>query len=250
MPAVLTERRGRTLLITLNRPEALNAIDGELTEGLLAAVAGLDADPDLTAGVLTGSGERAFSAGMDLKAFARGEDVRAIYDFMRHGARKPLVGAINGLALAGGLEMALACDLLVASRTARFGIPEVKVGLFASAGGVARLPTRVGYARAMEMALTGDPIGAKEAAERGLVTRLTEPGETVAVALELAERIGANAPLAVATSKRLVQLALGVTEAEFWELQQPFEDEVRESADAAEGPRAFAEKRAPVWTGA
>jgi enoyl-CoA hydratase len=246
---VLTEQLERTLLITLNRPEAMNAINAELVEGLLAAVARLDEDPGLTVGVLTGAGVRAFSAGMDLKAFSRGEDMRGIYTFIRNGAKKPLVGAIEGLALAGGLELALTCDLLVAARGARLGIPEAKVGLFASAGGVLRLPSRVGYSKAMEMALTGEPILAEEAAERGLVARVTEPGEALAGALELAALVARCAPLSVATSKQLIRATQGLTEAEFWALQEPFEAALVASADAKEGPLAFAEKRAPRWSG-
>jgi enoyl-CoA hydratase len=246
---VLTERRDRTLLITLNRPQAMNAINEALVEGLLAAVDQLEGDPGLTVGVLTGAGTRAFSAGMDLKAFSRGEDMRGIYTFIRRGSTKPLIGAIEGLALAGGLEMALTCDLLVASRGARLGIPEAKVGLFASAGGVMRLPGRVGYSKAMEMALTGDPILAEEALERGLVARVCEPGEAVSAALELAQRVARNAPLSVATSKRIIRATQGATEAELWEIQKPLEAAILESADAKEGPRAFAEKRPPRWAG-
>ncbi|MFC6239278.1 crotonase/enoyl-CoA hydratase family protein [Longivirga aurantiaca] len=247
---VLTEQQDRTLLITLNRPEAMNAINEALVAGLLAAVRRLDDDPGLTVGVLTGAGTRAFSAGMDLKAFSRGENMRGIYEFIRNGSRKPLLGAIEGLALAGGLEMALTCDLLVAAKGARLGIPEAKVGLFASAGGVMRLPSRVGYSTAMEMALTGDPILAEEAYERGLVARVCEPGDAVAAALELAQRVARNAPLSVATSKQLIRATQGTTEAEFWQLQEPYEAAIVASADAQEGPRAFAEKRPPQWTGA
>ncbi|MCW2848452.1 MAG: caiD 3 [Marmoricola sp.] len=246
---VLTEQRDRTLLITLNRPEAMNAINAALVEGLLAAVDRLDEDPDLTVGVLTGAGTRAFSAGMDLKAFSRGEDMRGIYTFIRRGATKPIIGAIEGLALAGGLEMALTCDLLVAARGARLGIPEAKMGLFASAGGVMRLPGRVGYSKAMEMALTGDPILAEEAYERGLVARVCEPGQAVSAALELAERVARNAPLSVSTSKRIIRATQGATEAELWEIQEPLEAAILASADAKEGPLAFSEKRLPRWAG-
>jgi enoyl-CoA hydratase len=246
---VLTEHLGRTLLITLNRPEALNAINEALVDGLLAAVRQLDEDRGLTVGVLTGAGGRAFSAGMDLKAFSRGEDMRGIMTFIKDGACKPLIAAVEGLAMAGGLEVVLACDLLVAARGARFAIPEVRVGLFASAGGVLRLPGRVGYAKAMEMALTGEPILADEAAPLGLVNLLTEPGGALAAALDLAERIGRNAPLGVASSKQLIRAASGITEAEYWALQEPYEEAIRASSDAKEGPLAFAEKRAPHWTG-
>jgi enoyl-CoA hydratase len=247
--AVLTERRGRVLLITLNRPEAMNAINGALSRGLVAACAELDGDAGLTAAVLTGAG-RGFCAGMDLKAFSRGEDIGPMMQFIRTGARKPLIGAIEGFALAGGLELALTCDLLVAAKGAKLGIPEVSVGLFAAAGGLLRLPSRVGYGKAMEMAITADPITAEEAHQYGLVARLAEPGSAVATAMELAERVARNAPLAVAASKQLVALAPGVTEDQFWEAQKSFYGPVFASHDAKEGPKAFAEKRPPDWTGA
>jgi enoyl-CoA hydratase len=247
--AVLTEQRDRTLVITLNRPEAMNAINAALVEGLLASVRRLDEDSGLTIGVITGAGTRAFSAGMDLKAFSRGEDMRGIYTFIREGARKPLIAAVEGLAMAGGLELVLACDLLVAARGARFAIPEARVGLFASAGGLLRLPARVGYGKAMEMAMTGEQILAEEAATLGLVNHLTEPGEALAAALDLAERIGRNAPLSVSYSKQLIQATRGITEADYWKIQQSFEDRIRVSSDAKEGPLAFAEKRTPRWTG-
>jgi enoyl-CoA hydratase len=247
--AVLTERRGRVLLITLNRPEAMNSINGALSRALVAAVEELDGDSGLTVGVLTGAG-RGFSAGMDLKAFARGEDIGPMMKFIRNGARKPLIGAIEGFALAGGLELALTCDLMVAAKGAKLGIPEVSVGLFAAAGGLLRLPSRVGYGKAMEMAITADPITAEQAHQYGLVARLAEPGSAVATAMELAERVARNAPLAVAASKQLVALAPGVTEEQFWEAQKSFYGPVFASHDAKEGPKAFAEKRPPDWTGA
>jgi enoyl-CoA hydratase len=246
--AVLTERRGRVLLITLNRPEAMNAINGALAHGLLAAVGELDDDPALTAGVLTGAG-RGFCAGMDLKAFSRGEDIGPLDTFVKQGAQKPLIGAVEGFALAGGLELALTCDLLVAARGVKLGIPEASVGLFAAAGGLVRLPSRVGFGKAMEMAITADPITAEEAFEYGLVARLTDKGGAVDAAMQLAERVARNAPLAVAASKQLVRLSQGVTEDEFWALQRPFAASVFSSSDAKEGPKAFAEKRPPEWTG-
>jgi enoyl-CoA hydratase len=246
--AVLTERRGRVLLVTLNRPEAMNSINGALSSGLVAAIDELDNDAGLTAGVLTGAG-RCFSAGMDLKAFARGEDIGPMMSFIRNGARKPLIGAIEGFALAGGLELALTCDLLVAARGAKLGIPEVSVGLFAAAGGLLRLPSRVGHGKAMEMAITADPITAEEAFQYGLVARLAEPGEAVATAMQLAERVARNAPLAVAASKQLVALTQGVSEDEFWEAQKQFYASVFASNDAKEGPKAFAEKRPPRFQG-
>ncbi len=248
-PAVLTERRGRVLLVTLNRPDAMNAINGALSSGLVAAMEELDGDDGLTAGVLTGAG-RGFCSGMDLKAFARGEDIGPMMEFIRNGARKPLIGAIEGFAIAGGLELALTCDLLVAAEGAKFGIREVKVGLFAAGGGVFRLPNRVGFSKAMEMALTGDNITAEEAHELGMVLELTPQGGAVEGAVALAERIAQNAPLAVAASKQLVRAASeGYDEAELWEMQQPLQRSVFTSNDAKEGPRAFAEKRAPEWTG-
>jgi enoyl-CoA hydratase len=245
--AVLTEQRGRVLLITLNRPEAMNAINGALAHGLWNAVQRLNDDSGLTAGVLTGAG-RGFSAGMDLKAFAKGEDIGPMMSFIQNGAKKPLIGAIEGFALAGGLELALSCDLLVAAKGVKLGIPEVGVGLFAAGGGLLRLPSRVGYGKAMEMAITGDPITAEEGAAFGLIARLTEKGEAVSTAMGLAERIAKNAPLAVAASKQLVKATQGMSEEDFWKLQNTHMG-VFVSNDAKEGPKAFAEKRAPEWTG-
>ena len=247
-PAVLTEQRGRVLLITLNRPEAMNAINGDLSNGLWNAVLQLNKDPGLTAGVLTGAG-RGFCAGMDLKAFARGEDIGPMQTFIKNGAAKPLIGAIEGFALAGGLELALACDLLVAAKGVKLGIPEVGVGLFAAGGGLLRLPSRVGYGKAMEMAITGDPITAEVGEQYGLIARVSEKGEAVNVAMELAERVAKNAPLAVAASKQLIKAAVAFSEAEFFALQGSMVGSVFGSEDAKEGPRAFAEKRAPKWTG-
>lgn len=247
--AVLIERRGRVMVITLNRPEAMNAINGALSHGLLDAVKQLDADGSLTAGVITGNG-RGFCAGMDLKAFARGEDIGPLTTFIRSGCSKPLIAAIEGFAIAGGCEIALTCDLLVASKGAKIGIREVKVGLFAAAGGVFRLPARVGYAKAMEMALTGEPITAEAALAAGLLSEVTEPGGALAAALMWAERIAENAPLAVSASKTLVRAAAsGIDEETLWKMQVPLQQKVFASNDAKEGPKAFAEKRAPKWTG-
>lgn len=245
--AVLTEARGRVLLITLNRPDAMNSINGALSNGLVAAIEELDSNPAYTVGVLAGNG-RGFSAGMDLKAFAAGEDIGPLMSFIKKGSEKPLIGAVEGFALAGGLEMALTCDLLVAAEGAKLGIREVKVGLFAAGGGLQRLPSRVGFSRAMEMAITGDPILAEEAKEAGMVARVAPKGEAVNVALELAEAVAVNAPLAVAASKKLIWTATDMPEAEFWPVQNSLMG-VFKSNDAKEGPRAFAEKRAPEWTG-
>jgi enoyl-CoA hydratase len=247
--AVLVERRDRVMVITLNRPEAMNAINGALSHGLWNAVQELNADDGLTAGVLTGAG-RGFCSGMDLKAFARGEDIGPLAEFVRAGCEKPLIGAVEGFAIAGGCEIALTCDLLVAASGAKFGIREVKVGLFAAAGGVFRLPSRVGYATAMEMAITGDPITAEDAHAAGMVSEVTEAGGALDAAIALAERVAQNAPLAVAASKQLVRAAAqGIAEDELWEMQKPLMAKVFSSNDAKEGPRAFAEKRAPNWTG-
>ncbi len=245
---LLTEVRGRVLLMTMNRPEARNAINGALADQLQAAIHRLDTDDQLTAGVLTGN-EAGFSAGMDLKAFAAGESMGGFGQFIEQGSQKPLIAAVESFALAGGLEIALTCDLLVASAGARLGIPEVGVGLFAAGGALLRLPRRVPYGVAMEMALTADPITAEQGLAYGLVTRIAERGQAVTVAMELAERIARNAPLAVAASKQLLRDMQGRTEEEFWELQKPLTAKVFSSNDAKEGPAAFAQKRPPAWSG-
>ena len=246
--AVIVERQGGVMVITLNRPDAMNAINGALSNGLWNAIQELDADDSLVAGVITGSG-RAFCAGMDLKAFARGEDIGPLNTFVRSGAKKPLIAAVNGFALAGGCEVMLTCDLIVAAKGAKIGIREVKVGLFAAAGGVFRLPARVGYAKAMEMALTGEPISAEEAMDAGLLSALTEPGEALGAAISLAERIAENAPLAVKASKSLVRAAsMGIEEDKLVEMQIPLQKVPLLPMMQKEGPVAFAEKRAPNWT--
>ncbi len=245
---VLIEDRGRVRVITLNRPEAKNSVNNALGEALVAAIEELDSNEGLTAGVLTGAGG-GFSAGMDLKAFAKEGPPASFGKFLRAGAQKPLIAAVEGFALAGGLEIALSCDLIVAAKGVKLGIPEVNKGLFAAGGGLFRLPARVGYGKAMEMALTSDPILAEEAAEIGLVARLAEQGEAANVAIELAERIAKNAPLAVAASKQVIRDTQGLTEDEAWKMQGPLQGKVFTSEDAKEGPRAFAEKREPNWSG-
>ena len=247
--AVLVERRGRIMIITMNRPDARNAINSALSNGIWDAVQELNNDPNLTAGVLTGAGGY-FCSGMDLKAFARGEDIGPFTRFVREGCDKPLIAAIEGFAIAGGCEMALTCDLMVAAKGAKIGIREVKVGLFAGAGGLFRLPSRVGYSKAMEMAITGDHILAEEALDAGMISELTEIGGAVDAAIALAERVAKNAPLAVAASKKMVTAAAqGYDEAELWEMQAPLTKKIFTSNDAKEGSRAFAEKREPNWTG-
>jgi enoyl-CoA hydratase len=245
---VLVEDRGRVRVITLNRPEAKNAVNNALGEALVAAIEELDSNEGLTAGVLTGAGG-GFSAGMDLKAFAKEGPPPSFGKFLRKGAQKPLIAAVEGFALAGGLEIALTCDLIVAAKGVKLGIPEVNKGLFAAGGGLFRLPARIGYGKAMEMALTSDPILAEEAHEIGLVARLAEKGEAANVATRLAERIAKNAPLAVAASKQIIRDTQGMTEDEAWKMQTPLSASVFASEDAKEGPRAFAEKREPNWSG-
>lgn len=247
-PALLTERRGPILVMTMNRPAARNAIDEEMSRDLADAVALLDGDADLVVGVLTGA-PPGFSSGMDLKAYLRGDDLSGVEQVVRHGARTPLIAAIEGFALAGGLELALVCDLLVAGRSARLGIPEASRGLLAGGGGVLRLPARIGVGRALHLALTAQPIDAERAERWGLVTEVTEPGGAFGAALALAECVAANGPLAVAAAKEVVCGTVGMTETEAWEFQTPRNDRVFRSQDAAEGARAFAEKRPPRWQG-
>jgi enoyl-CoA hydratase len=246
---VLTEARGGVLLITLNRPDALNAVNADLASGLLSAVTTLDESVEFTAGVLTGNG-RGFCSGMDLKAFALSGPPAGFDAFLRDGCRKPLIAAVEGFALAGGLEIALTCDLLVAARGVKLGIPEARVGLFAAGGALFRLPRRIPYGIAMEMALTAEPITADRAHELGLVAHVTEPGQAVAAALELAGRIARNGPLAVIASKQLIRNTSTLPESDAWRAQEPLAAKVFNSQDAQEGPRAFAERRTPVWVGA
>jgi len=251
-PAVLTERRDRVLLITLNRPEARNAVNLAVAEGIAAALDELDADDALTVGILTGAGG-GFCAGMDLKAFVTGESPwvgdRGFAGIVQRGSRKPLIAAIEGFAVAGGFEIALACDLIVAARGAKLGIPEVKRSLVAAGGALLRLPRRMPYGLAMELALTGDPIDAERAQELGVVNRLAEPGAAVDAALELAASIARNGPLAVAATKQVLEGQLSWSEEEFWTKQGEVTGPVFASADAREGATAFAEKRDPVWQG-
>lgn len=246
--AVLTEARDRVLVITLNRPDAMNAIDTDMARGLLDAVQRLDSEPGLAAGVLTGAG-RGFCSGLDLKAFAASGPPKGLARFLKAGSSKPLIAAIEGVALAGGLEIALTCDLLIAARDARFGIPEARVGLFAAGGALFRLPLRMPYGVALEMALTGTPISAEEAHGYGLVNRLAETGGALEAALEMASRIAANAPLSLRATKQLMRQALALPESEFWDVQLSHVNEVFRSNDAKEGAAAFAQKRRPEWSG-
>ncbi len=250
--AILEERRERVLVITINRPEQRNAVNAAVAAGIASALDTLDGDEELSLGVINGAGG-GFCAGMDLKAFVAGESPyagdRGFAGITQRAAAKPLIAAVEGFAVAGGLEVALACDLIVAARGARLGIPEVKRSLVAAAGGLLRLPRTLPRNLAMEMALTGDPVLAERAFELGLVNRLAEPGQALDEALALSERITANGPLALSATKRILRESVDWPEAEFWTRQGEIAGPVMASGDAREGARAFAEKRAPQWRG-
>ncbi len=250
--AVLTERRERVLQITINRPDQRNAINAAVAQAIATALDELDADGGLSVGVLTGAG-KGFCAGMDLKAFVAGErpwiEGRGFAGIVERPAEKPLIAAVEGFAVAGGLEVALACDLIVASRGAKLGVPEVKRSLVAAGGALLRLPRALPRNVAMELALTGETIDAERGYELGLVNRLTEPGGALDAALELAETIGANGPLALAATKKILTLAADWPDAEFFQRQAEIIAPVMSSEDAREGSIAFAERRAPVWKG-
>jgi enoyl-CoA hydratase len=249
---VLTERRDNVLLITLNRPEARNAVNLALAEGVAAALDELDSDDGLSVGILTGAGN-GFSAGMDLKAFVTGDRPwvgdRGFAGIVQRASRKPLIAAIEGFAVAGGLEVALACDLIVAGRSAKLGIPEAKRSLVAAGGALLRLPRRVGHGTAMELALTGDTIDAERANQIGLVDRLADDGGAVDAALELAAAIAKNGPLALIASKQVLDEQYDWSEEEFWAKQGEITGPVFVSEDAREGAVAFSEKRDPEWKG-
>jgi crotonobetainyl-CoA hydratase len=252
MTLVELERRDHIAIATLNRPEARNAISPEVSQAMAAVLDEVEDDADLRAVVVTGKGE-IFSAGADLKVIAAGranEIARGKGGFAGIVTRdfpKPMLAAVNGPALAGGFEIVLSCDLVVAAETARFGIPEVKRGLMAAAGGLIRLPKRVPLAIALELAMTGDPIDADRALQLGLVNRVVPAAQVLDEAIALADRIGENSPIAVRMSRQLVREAAELSEADGWartlELMLP----VFESGDAVEGATAFAEKRTPVW---
>jgi enoyl-CoA hydratase/carnithine racemase len=252
---VLRERRGHIEILTINRPEARNAINGAVSQAMSTAFDELGADPDVWVVVLTATGEKAFSAGMDLKAFTSGEGASIIgatggfAGIAKRDFPKPLIAAVNGSALAGGCEIMLSCDLVVAVEHATFGIPEVKRGLIAGAGGLLRLPKRLPMAIALELALTGDPIDAKRALSLGLINRVVPAERLLDEALALAERIAENAPLAVRHSKAVITQGAEVPESEGWAINDAAVGVVFSSADAMEGPIAFAEKRAPNWQG-
>ena len=249
---VLAGREQGVLTITISRPEVRNAIDAETAHGIAAALEELDSDPGLTAAVLTGAGGT-FCSGMDLRAFLAGErpsiEGRGFAGIVERPPAKPVIAAVEGAAVAGGFEVALACDLLVAAQDARFGLPEVKRGLVAAGGGLLRLPRRVPYHLAMEWALTGEYISAERAAQVGLVNRLVAPGTAAAEAAGLARAIAANGPLAVAATKRIIVESADWPTEEQFARQREISEPVRASQDAREGALAFGEKRPPRWQG-
>ena len=256
-PGALTERRGNTLIVTINRPEARNAVNQAVSIGVGDALQQAQDDPEIRAVVITGAGDKSFCAGADLKAISRGENIFhpehpewGFAGYVQHFIDKPVIAAVNGTALGGGTELALASDLVVAQSSAQFGLPEVKRGLIAAAGGLFRIVDQLPRKVAMQLLVTGDPISAEDAARWGLINQVVPDGTVVDAALALADRITANAPLAVQASKRV---ALGVddgaitSEAEAWKRSNREMRVVFTSEDAMEGPIAFAQKRAPVW---
>ena len=249
---VWVEVRGNVLVMTLSNPEARNAATLEMAEAMAAALDELDRNPALQVGVITGAGGT-FCAGMDLKGFLQGKRPslpgRGFLGLTQQPPRKPLIAAVEGYALAGGFETVLACDLIVAAKTTQFGLPEVKRGLAAAAGGLLRLPRRLPYHVAMEAILTGEMFSAERAQAHGLVNRLVEPGQALEAALELAQAVAANGPLALIASKRVAQESADWSQAEMFERQAAITAPVFASQDAREGAAAFAEKRAPVWKG-
>lgn len=256
-PGALVERRGNVMVITLNRPEARNAINSAVSIALGDALEQAQQDPDVWVVVVTGSGDKSFCAGADLKAVSRGEDIGhpdhpewGFAGYVRHFIDKPTIAAVNGTALGGGTELALASDLAVAGEGAKFGLPEVKRGLFAAAGGVFRLVDQIPRKVALQMICTGEPITSAEALKWGLINEVVPDGTELDAALALAERITVNAPLAVQASKRV---ALGADdrvvadEEPAWSRTRREVAVVFSSEDAQEGPMAFAQKREPVW---
>ena len=247
---VLVRHEDGIAIITINRPQQRNAVNRAVSYGVCAAMDELDSRPDLRVGILTGAGGT-FCSGMDLKAFLRGEvtrvEGRGILGIAMTPPQKPVIAAVEGYALAGGFEAVLACDLVVAARDAQFGLPEVKRGLAAAAGGLLRLPRLLPARIAMELALTGDMVGAERLAQFGLINAITEPGGALEGAMALARRIIANAPLSVAASKRVMVEQQDWPLAEMWVSQAAITGPVLASADAREGSAAFAERRPPVW---
>jgi enoyl-CoA hydratase len=240
-------------VITINRPEAKNAVNLAVSEGIAAKLDEIATRRDIQVGIITGAGG-VFCAGMDLKAFLRGEVVklkdRGFAGITQARLEKPIIAAVEGYALGGGFEIALACDLIVAAENARFGLPEVKRGLVANAGGLIRLPYQIPQRIAAELVLTGDMVEPARLLQYGLINRVTAPGEALAGALELAAKIAANGPLAIAASRRVISESRDWSQDELFDRQAAITGAVFTSADAKEGARAFAEKRKPQWQGA
>jgi enoyl-CoA hydratase len=248
---ILTERRGHVFVITINRPEARNAFDGASAQAMSAAVDALEADDDLFVAVITGAGGN-FSAGADLKAAARGEratTARGGFGFFGKPPRKPVIAAVEGFAVGGGFELCLACDLIVAANTAKFGLPEVRHNVVAIGGGLFRLPRRIPYHVAMELALTGEFRDADFFRGYGLVNRVVETGQALDEAVRLAESLLVNGPTALAASKQIMSHSANWTDEQAWREQMAYARTAIESEDRKEGLAAFAEKRKPVWRG-
>ncbi len=251
---LVRERHGRVEVLRINRERARNAIDGPTSIAIGRALEDIAADDGVWVVVLTGTGDKAFSAGMDLKAFAAGQagDIMSaehgFANIARRSFAKPLIAAVNGVALAGGCEIVLSCDLIVAAEHAAFGIPEAKRGLVAAGGGLLRLHRRLPYSIALEMALTGEPISAQRALELGFVNRVVPADQLISEALALAEKICENAPLSVRASKEIMRRSIGLTEEEAWTMNSELIMPIFMSRDAMEGATAFAEKRPPNWT--
>jgi enoyl-CoA hydratase/carnithine racemase len=249
---LLRERRGHVEILTMNRPDQRNAMNRAMALALSNALDEIENDPEVWVVVLTGAGDKAFCAGMDLKAFAQGEfpaTEKGFGGMTQRYCSKPVIAAANGSALAGGFELMISCDMVVAAEHAKFGIPEVKRGLIAGGGGVIRLAKRIPLALAYEMALTGDPIDATRAAQLGLVNRVVESDQLMNAALELADAIAVNAPLSVRTTKDVMWRSLEMNEDAAWDLNTSSFGVIMKSADAMEGAVAFAEKRQPNWQG-
>ncbi|MFW2830365.1 crotonase/enoyl-CoA hydratase family protein [Sphingomonas sp. ID0503] len=249
---VLVDRDGAVLIISINRPHRRNAVNRDVSVAIAAALDDLDSDPGLSVAIITGTGGQ-FSSGMDLKDFVAGARPelpgRGFAGVTERPPVKPLIAAVEGFALAGGFELALACDLIVAGTGAQFGLPEVSRGLVAGSGGMVRLAQRMPFGIALEYVLTGQRLAAPEAYRLGLVNRLTEDGQALQTAIDLAKVIAANAPLSVAMAKRIMNEARDWLSTEVWERQRPLAESVIGSEDAQEGARAFAEKRVPIWSG-
>lgn len=256
---VLFEKVKRTAIITLNRPEVMNAVNSQLCQEAGAALEEFAQDPELWVAIITGAGERAFCAGADLKKVASGQykitEEMTKWGFaglVKHFVPKPVIAAVNGFALGGGTEIALACDLIVASEKATFGLPEVKRGIIAAAGGLLRLPRQIPLKIAMQLVLTGDQLSAVDAYRWGLVNQVVPHGEVMAAGLVLAEKICENAPVAVSASKQVIYQGLDAAldfPGEAWAINKKFAAQVMATEDASEGTRAFAEKRRPIWKG-